>query len=37
MLAAIACSVALSLGPWLENARRGGVVGGTVADGRVWK
>src|SRR5450755_3911257 len=37
MLAAIACSVALLLGPRFENAVAAALYGGTVADGRLWK
>src|SRR5450755_196453 len=37
MLAAIACSVALLLGPRFENAVAAALFGGMVADGRLWK
>ena len=37
MLAAIACSVAMLLGPAFENALPAALSAGTVADGRVWK
>src|SRR5450755_3275622 len=37
MLAAIACSVAVLLGPRFENAVAAALFGGTVADGRLWK
>ena len=37
MLAAIACSVIVLLGPWLANAVAAALSAGTVADGRLWK
>ena len=37
MLAAIACSVATLFGPRFEKVVAAALLGGTVAEGRVWK